>query len=360
MMLRVYPADLFSAFEPFSADFEEGISMMPRLRLVLTLKAARADAALFSPPDSLIARTSTPESDPWLGQAVQVAFVFEGDGPGPKQCRIPGPRDMFQGVITKYGHDTSGAFIVTIEPTLAIFKQRVRSRIFYNMDVADVIRLVLNECQVKYRFSEKLGTRELITQYEESDTDFALRLIAEHQLYYLFESGAECEVLVIVRHPRMRHPVMSKPLAVKYPTMVKIDERIPQIYRWDTSREFRAGRFSTTQPHAAKPGRGDKLETKRTCATARELAVAQTHTHPTNWQKGRSTGAGASVTAAVDWGRDGALAGGTLFLRPADCFHEPGAQICSPDNLFVVHQSAPQFSGGDPWTQSGLLQLVQG
>lgn len=337
MMLRVLSTDLFPGYELFSADLEEGISVMPQLRLVLGLKQMKRFTPQPALPEAAVKRSAKPGIDPWLGQPVEVVFAFESENQAAQQCRIPTARDSFRGVVTGYEHDTSGAVVVTVEPTLALFKRRVRSRTFCNKDTGDVIRTVLDECQVKYRFSDKLGTKELLTQYEESDADFVLRLIGEHRLCYAFVSGKGSEEMVILRHPRMSQGIASKPLEVKYPPTTVIDERTPQLYRWDVRREFCPGRFTARQSYAAKPGSGDTAETKSSRATPRELTVHHSQTRPTSWQKRKPQEAIPPAMMNPDWGRRYAEGGGTLFLRPADCFHEPGAETLTPDNLFVVH-----------------------
>src|SRR5260370_1247884 len=102
MMSRIFPADRFPGYEVFSADLEEGHSCIPRLRLVLKLKEVHHSGPLPVLPESFLKPSAEPATDPWLGQPVDFLFAFEPDNPQTQKCRIPQPRDSFQGVITGY------------------------------------------------------------------------------------------------------------------------------------------------------------------------------------------------------------------------------------------------------------------
>src|SRR4051794_14187105 len=124
MQLHLSTKNTFPGFEVFSGDLEEGISLIPTLRLVLSPSEVKRSGPLpeFSEAAEkrLTQQLAQPGVDPWLGQPVEVAFTFEPDPSGTEQCRPPTPREMFQGVVTEYTHDASGAFVVTVRPRLAL------------------------------------------------------------------------------------------------------------------------------------------------------------------------------------------------------------------------------------------------
>lgn len=93
---------------------------------------------------------------------------------------------------------------VEVRPALALLGLTQGARIFQQMSAADIVQQVLSEGLKPYKRTVRLALsrdyleREYCTQYQESDLDFALRLMAEDGMFFRFDHSGELEELVVV------------------------------------------------------------------------------------------------------------------------------------------------------------------
>jgi type VI secretion system secreted protein VgrG len=114
---------------------------------------------------------------------------------------------------------------VHVRPALAALGQNRDSRMFQRTSVKDILQQVLSDGlrpyrrSVRFQLDREYDPREYCVQYAESDLDFALRLMAEEGMFFLFDQSGEHEELVVVDNnpacPRYRsadgHPVSVVP-----------------------------------------------------------------------------------------------------------------------------------------------------
>jgi len=105
---------------------------------------------------------------------------------------------VFQGIISSVKHEGVRSsygvsqYRLRLVPRLWLLKQKKRSRIFQEMQVADVIRAVLAESRIEARFQLRHAypVREYCTQYEETDYQFIKRLLAESGIFFRYAQGS--------------------------------------------------------------------------------------------------------------------------------------------------------------------------
>ncbi|MDP2571609.1 type VI secretion system tip protein TssI/VgrG [Vibrio penaeicida] len=88
---------------------------------------------------------------------------------------------------------------LTIQPRLALCSYRKNSRIFQNKDVKEIVSLLLGEHAVEFnlKLNKSYSKYTFKVQYNETDLDFILRLLAEEGIGFSFlheESGHKLEL----------------------------------------------------------------------------------------------------------------------------------------------------------------------
>ncbi|WP_058972564.1 type VI secretion system Vgr family protein [Type-D symbiont of Plautia stali] len=92
---------------------------------------------------------------------------------------------------------------IRLESRLALLSRTRRSRVFQNLSVPELAEQLLREHgyegpEFEFRLTQPLPTRELITQWRESDLDFLRRILAETGIWFRSEmnSATETETLI--------------------------------------------------------------------------------------------------------------------------------------------------------------------
>jgi type VI secretion system secreted protein VgrG len=87
---------------------------------------------------------------------------------------------------------------IEIVPALWFLTQTEDCRIFENKTTKDIVQSILNDHGVRFTF--RVGTtppRPLTVQYNETDLDFVMRLMAEEGWFYLFRHEASSHTMII-------------------------------------------------------------------------------------------------------------------------------------------------------------------
>ena len=127
------------------------------------------------------------------------------------------------------------AFELVPKPTLLHY--RINLKIFQNLTAEVIIRQVLESAGLtaddfKFQITTELPTRVYCTQYEESDSDFIHRLMAEDGLHYFFEHTEEkCLMVISDSHYSFKPLPVTPELEYKQQTgQVITDYFIHQFY----------------------------------------------------------------------------------------------------------------------------------
>jgi type VI secretion system secreted protein VgrG len=81
------------------------------------------------------------------------------------------------------------AITLELVPRLALLEERQRSRIFQNLETAEILQQILEEWRIPYRFAieDRHGAWPYCVQHDESDLAFVSRILAADGLTYYFE-----------------------------------------------------------------------------------------------------------------------------------------------------------------------------
>lgn len=147
--------------------------------------------------------------------------------------------------FTHTGRDEHfNTFRAELVPSLWLLTQRVQSRIFQDLSVPDILQKVLKPFKVQYDLSATYHSREYCVQYQESDFDFASRLMEDEGIFYYFEHSDGHHTMVVSdaskRHPNITggHPniVFEDPNSGGLRASVRITD-------WHKRQELRSGAY---------------------------------------------------------------------------------------------------------------------
>ncbi|MBV8399454.1 MAG: type VI secretion system tip protein VgrG [Acetobacteraceae bacterium] len=118
--------------------------------------------------------------------------------------RPPATDRHFHGIVRHFaavGLPARGhwSYVAEVVPRMWFMGQTADCRIFQQKTVADILRTVFSENGVTAQFKiyGDKPTREYVTQYNETDLDFAARLMEEAGYFYFFEHTETAHTLVV-------------------------------------------------------------------------------------------------------------------------------------------------------------------
>ncbi len=185
------------------ADFKEGnrllrfYSPLPATKALL-IDSLTGRAALSEPFDyrlSLLSKNAAIDLQDMMGKNVSVGIQL-----------ADGTEHFINGYVNSFAATNSdGGFAyyhAEIVPWFSYLKRRVNSRIFQDMDVFDVLDTIFKGdykglAKYEYRTSKKYKPENYIVQYDETDDNFASRLMEKNGLFYYFEHGPKGHLMVI-------------------------------------------------------------------------------------------------------------------------------------------------------------------
>jgi type VI secretion system secreted protein VgrG len=131
-----------------------------------------------------------------------------------------------------------------VVPLLALLGLRVQSRIFEDRSVPEILKQVLDlpKLKVKYRLSGTYPTRPYTVQYNETDLDFAHRLMQQEGIAYYFEHDADGHTLVLTDQ---LDGTAGVPVTVVYDVANERPVTGDTLYRWAKSQSLVANQFTT-------------------------------------------------------------------------------------------------------------------
>jgi type VI secretion system secreted protein VgrG len=187
-----------------------------------------------------------------LGQSVTVQLVLAN-----KEKRY------FNGLINRFGEgardDTFVYYGATVVPKLWLLTKRVRSRVFQQLSVPDILHQVLTGLDVGYEISGTYHPRDYCVQYGESDFEFASRLMEEEGIYYFFKHTDGRHQLVLT-DAATQHPTVAGQSSVIYDVVSGGQRSDLRITAWGKTQELRAGEYTLWDHCFELPG--NHLEAK--------------------------------------------------------------------------------------------------
>lgn len=111
------------------------------------------------------------------------------------------------GLVSRFQRlSTSGdesRYALTLVPRIDLMRHTKRSEIYLNQSVPEVVEQILRAHELEgadfeFRLSKAYPTRELITQWRETDLEFVQRLLAEVGIFWRFEMDGRLEQDVVI------------------------------------------------------------------------------------------------------------------------------------------------------------------
>ncbi len=197
---------------------EEGISQLFRFDL---------DLAAEKPED--ISFTTL------LGRRVTVRLSLSG-----------GKSRYFNGICSRFSQGMSSpsatSYRMEVVPAAWLLTQRAQSRIFQNVAVPEILRLLFRETpDVTYDLAGSYQARDYCVQYRETDFNFASRLMQEEGIAFFFRHKSDSHEMVI--SDRGTFPALDPAdLILQSIEDTMVDEAT--ISHWEKSQELHSGKIT--------------------------------------------------------------------------------------------------------------------
>ncbi|MDZ4779010.1 MAG: type VI secretion system tip protein TssI/VgrG [Planctomycetia bacterium] len=196
----------------------------------------RFELTMLAQPDTVV------DFDKLLGQAVTARLDCDAD-----------VKRYFNGVVIQLAEagqvkssekgDVFQRHWALVVPKWELLRHQVRSRIFQQLTVVDILKKVMTGFEVSWETQGTFEPRDYCVQYRESDFDFASRLMEEEGIFYFFKH-ADGSHKMVVTNSSQSHPTLA-PESVEYTDFVGLRDRRShedRIVEWSKTQELRAGK----------------------------------------------------------------------------------------------------------------------
>ena len=188
--------------------------------------------------------------DQLLGKSVCVSLLYYLGGDTPQKCVR-----YFHGVVTRLsegrlvqsalGGKSLLRYRATIVPAFALLKHRVQNRIFQNLSVPDILKKVLTGIEYTDNTQGSFKPRNYCVQYQESDFNFACRLMEEEGIFYFFKHTKDGHQLMLGNTPGA-HPDLENDSTVNFSSLDHQTARDEsRILYWEKFQQIRPGSYAS-------------------------------------------------------------------------------------------------------------------
>lgn len=201
----------------------------------------RFELELLAPLDAEIA------FDKILGQSVTVEL----------QDPVGFPR-YFNGIVRTFEEGMADNeflhFKAEIVPQLWLATQRFRSRIFQQKSVPEILATVFEGMQTSVELSGTYSPRNYCVQYQETDFEFASRLMEEEGIFYYFRHEQDSHCLVVTDGPYQLKDLQDCPTLYFDPLEGGMRDG-PCVYAWHKRQEICASQVTLWDHTFELPGK---------------------------------------------------------------------------------------------------------
>ena len=234
--------------------------------LIETMEGREAINELFIFRLHLLAQVDEPVAfDKLLGQSVTVKITSD------KKFRYmngivvrlsEGPQ-MNAGLVDQPLFYT---YYAEVMPKVWLLTKTVQTRIFQQKSVVDILKEVLPDA--KQEVQGTFEKRDYCVQYNESDFDFASRLMEEEGLYYYFEHKDGAHTMLIGNGSSYKPVPELADIVYRDPSAGKATELEHRVYAWSKTQEIRSTKFTLRDHCFEMADKNDDMEKlKLTTAT---------------------------------------------------------------------------------------------
>ena len=197
--------------------------------------------------DLLAENTTTVDFDKLIGQ--KVSFGVQGADPGQT------PRH-FHGIVVEMvqgGRDQRlTSYYMTVAPEIWKLSCKYRSRIFQHIKIPDLLKQLFTGFDAAYEIQGTFEEREYVVQYQESDLDFASRLMEEEGIYYFFKFTRGAHKLVLANTPQS-HPDLPGGSQVIFEAVEGGEREDERIVSWTKEQHWGSGKYTLWDHHFQLP-----------------------------------------------------------------------------------------------------------
>jgi type VI secretion system secreted protein VgrG len=230
---------------------------------------------LFSFELDLIAQNSTPiDFGKLIGNPITLAVATPGQGDSNDWRYVNGICAAFS---EGNRNEEFTSYSAQVVPKIWLLTHSVRSRIFQQKSVPDILKQVLEGHAYDIQLRGKYEPREYCVQYRESDFSFASRLMEDEGIYYFFEHSKTGHKMVIADTPQSHSDVPGLTQA-KYDVVEGGLRKADHIYQWRKTQAVRASKYALWDHHFQQPTQN--LEAKDNVVTSVQVG---TITHELNY-----------------------------------------------------------------------------
>jgi len=140
-------------------------------------------------------------------------------------------------------------------PQFWFLTRKRNSRIFQQKSTPDVLKKVLEGLDVSYELQGTFHPHEYRVQYQETDFEFASRLMEDEGIYYFFKHSDGSHKMVLANTPQS-HPDVPYLPTVKYEeTFNPTELEENRVFGWRKSQKISTGKVTTWDEHFQLPGK---------------------------------------------------------------------------------------------------------
>ena len=228
---------------PMSADY----------LLIKRIRSREALSHLFSFEIDLLHEEDDPGTEPTFVDPQQLL----GQSMTVKAEQRDGTKRYFNGICVSFTqgnrNDRFSKYQCELVPKVWVLTQNIRSRIFQNMSVPDILRKVLEGLEFDVEIQGTFEPRNYCVQYRESDWDFASRLMEDEGIFYYFEHTASSHRLIIANTDTSHRPCPERARIPFVNDASALEEWNGMILTWHNASRLRTGKYTLRDHHFQLP-----------------------------------------------------------------------------------------------------------
>ncbi len=191
----------------------------------------------------------------------------------------------FNGIVTHIGqtgvHGRLVSYTVTLRPWLWLLTRTSDCRIFQEMSVPDIIKLVFRDLgfsDFEDALSAEYRTWEYCVQYRETDFNFVSRLMEQEGIYYYFKHAEDKHTLVLSDAISSHGNFLEYEDIPYFPPDARARREREHIYSWSISKSVQPGAYALTDFDFKRP-RAD-LQSKYSVTHQHEYSDYEIYDYP--------------------------------------------------------------------------------
>ncbi len=170
----------------------------------------------------------------------------------------------FHGIVVEMVQEVRDArltsYSMTVAPEIWKLSCKFRSRIFQHIKIPDLLKQLFTGFDAAYEIQGTFEEREYVVQYQESDLDFASRLMEEEGIYYFFKFTKGAHKLVLANTPPS-HPDLPGGSQVIFEAVEGGEREDERITSWTKEQHWGSGKYTLWDHHFELPHK--KLEAEQ-------------------------------------------------------------------------------------------------